>query len=117
MLDEYDGPRLFTVCNSDGELHLAYWSDEDDQITRYVVVPTNCNILQSLKSGAMSVFDALNQPHTWICDLTKNGDIAHCKSISFHEIPSENLPERTAMLWPSLEPLVRQLGTTRSKRQ
>ncbi len=40
VLDDYDGPRIFTLKDTDGELNLAYWSDGDQGNSRYVVVPT-----------------------------------------------------------------------------
>ena len=42
VLYEFDGPRIFTLVDSEGELNLAYWSDEDDQVCLYIVVPTTC---------------------------------------------------------------------------
>ena len=32
VLYEFDGPRIFGVRDSEGELNLAYWSDEDEAI-------------------------------------------------------------------------------------
>ena len=40
VLYEFDGPRIFTIRDADGELDLAYWSDEEQGVARYVVVPT-----------------------------------------------------------------------------
>ena len=70
VLYEFDGPRIFTLWDSEGELNLAYWSDEDDAICRYVVVPTTGKIVAALRQGGISVYDALNQPRCWLCDLT-----------------------------------------------
>jgi hypothetical protein len=61
VLYEYDGPRIFTTRDLDGELNLAHWSDEDEKATRYVVVPTSPGIVDSLRRGILSVHDALNQ--------------------------------------------------------
>ncbi len=62
VLDDYDGPRIFTLKDTDGELNLAYWSDGDQGNSRYVVVPTKKKTLDSLRTGEIGVFDALNQP-------------------------------------------------------
>jgi hypothetical protein len=104
VLYEFDGPRIFVVRDSEGELNLAYWSDEDDAICRYVVVPTTANILQALRQGDVSVFDALNQPRCWLCDVTHQGQIAACQRVDFEAIPKDSLPAAGTMLLPTLEP-------------
>ena len=83
VLYEFDGPRIFTLWDSEGELNLAYWSDEDDAICRYVIVPTTDKIVAALRQGGISVFDALNQPRCWLCDLTHFGEIAVCQRVEF----------------------------------
>ena len=106
VLDDYDGPRLFTLQDAEGELNLACWSDEDEQVCRYVVVPTTPKILASLRDGGISVFDALNQPRCWLCDINQNGEIAQCLRVAFETIPSDSLPAIGTMLLPTLEPLL-----------
>lgn len=106
ILYEFDGPRIFTVRDADGALNLAYWSDEDEADTRYVVVPTSARILDELREGALSVFDALNQPRCWICDVSIDGRPIACHLVDFEAIPGDALPGRGTMLWPTLEPLI-----------
>ena len=102
-LYEFDGPRIFTVKDSDGELNLAYWSDEDQHARRYVVVPTTSRILAALRGGAVSVFDALNQPRCWLCDLSREGDVVDCQRVDFDALPRDSLPTGGTLLWPDLE--------------
>ncbi len=104
VLYEFDGPRIFTVFDSEGELNLAYWSDEDAAICRYVVVPTTTKILQSLRWGEISVHDALNQPRCWLCDLTHQGEFVACQRVDFESIPKDSLPAIGTMLLAALEP-------------
>ena len=104
VLDDYDGPRIFTLADSDGELNLACWSDGDQGNSRYVVVPTTAKILDSLRIGEISVFDALNQPRCWVCDILASGHIGKCWRVDFDSIPRNALPSAGTMLWPSLEP-------------
>ena len=40
VLYDFDGPRIFTALDSEGELNLAYWSDGGPRLWRCVVVPT-----------------------------------------------------------------------------
>lgn len=105
-LYEFDGPRIFTFRDQDKELFLAYWSDEDDDFNRFVVVPTSSAILTSLKSGEMSVREALNQPRCWLCDVAHVGTLEKCQRIEFSQVPEECLPAIGTMLLPELEPLL-----------
>jgi hypothetical protein len=106
VLYEFDGPRIFTLNDAEGELNLAYWSDEDQQICRYVVVPTATTILAALRKGSISVFDALNQPRCWLCDVTHQGDLSRCQRVEFEAVPRDSLPAIGTMLLPTLEPLL-----------
>ncbi len=106
VLYEFDGPRIFTARDADGELVLVYWSDEDDNAIRYVVVPTSTRIVDSLRSGMLSVLDALNQPRCWLCDMDHSGEMSNCLLVDFDVLPRDALPADGAMLWPSLEPLL-----------
>lgn len=106
MLYEFDGPRIFTVTDADGEVNLAYWSDQNDEFCRYVVVPTTDRILAALRKGTISVYDALNQPRCWLCDVTHQGVLTTCQRVDFEAIPSDALPAIGTMLLPTLEPLL-----------
>lgn len=106
VLYEFDGPRIFTLVDSDGELNLVYWSDEDDIVTRYVVVPTTEKMIEGLKKGQSSVYDALNQTRSWICDILPTGEFSSCQSVVFENIPTDSLPNKSTMLLPTLEPLL-----------
>lgn len=104
VLYEFDGPRLFTLLDADGELNLVYWSDEDDRLSRFVVVPTTAGIVDSLRTGGSTVFDALNQPRSWICDVSHEGHLQQCLRVNFDDIPRDALPALGTMLLPALEP-------------
>lgn len=104
VLYEFDGPRLFTLLDGEGELNLVYWSDEDDRQSRFVVVPTTASIVDALRCGGATVFDALNQPRSWICDVSHEGHLQQCLRVSFEDIPRDALPALGTMLLPALEP-------------
>jgi len=106
ILYAFDGPRIFTLRDNERELYLAYWSDGDDSIDRYVVVPTSEAILTALKSGRISVREALDQPRCWLCDVTYNGQLQECRRVNFSDIPNDCLPAVGTMLLPELEPLL-----------
>jgi len=104
VLYEFDGPRIFTLWDSEGELNLAYWSDEDERVCRHVVVPTTARILAGLRQGDISVYDALNQPRCWLCDVAHGGEIDACQRVDFEAIPPDSLPAIGTKLLPTLEP-------------
>jgi hypothetical protein len=100
---EFDGPRVFTLVDADGELNLVCWSDGDDGQDRFVVVPTATGIMDSLHRGEISVFDALNQPRCWVCDVAHSGHVKQCWRIDFGEIPRDAVPAIGTLLLPALE--------------
>ena len=106
VLYEFDGPRIFTLKDSESELNLAYWSDEDERVWRYVIVPTTTTIIDALRKGSISVYDALHQPRCWLCDVTHQGEVAECQRIEFEMLPRDSLPAIDTMLLPILEPLL-----------
>jgi len=106
VLYEFDGPRIFTIEDADDELNLVYWSDEHDDICRYIVAPTTTTILSALRSGNLSMHDALNQARCWLCDTSPDGTIVKCLRVDFETIPNDCLPALGTMLLPALEPLL-----------
>jgi len=106
ILYEFDGPRIFTLRDTDQELYLAYWSDGNDDFNRYVVVPTSAAILASLKTGEANVLEVLNQPRCWLCDVTHADQFQDCHRVEFADIPRDCLPSVGTMLLPELEPLL-----------
>lgn len=103
VLYAYDGPRVFTLVDADGELNLAYWSDGDGATDRYVVVPTTAADVELLRNGGVTVFDALAQPRCWTCDVAMNGTIVRCDRVDFAAIPRDALPMFDTLLLPDLE--------------
>lgn len=104
ILYAFDGPRIFTFRDQEHELFLAYWSDEDENFNRFVVVPTSSAVVKALKTGETSVREALDQPRCWLCDVTRAGDLETCQRVEFSQIPGECLPAIGTMLLPDLAP-------------
>lgn len=104
ILYDFDGPRIFSASSPLGEL-LYFLAQDDQHALRFIVVPTNAEVLRELKTGVTSVHDALNQPWLWILDT--NLDMAPKKSwrSALADIPSDILPKPGVMLWPHLEPV------------
>lgn len=100
ILYEFDGPRIFTVCDHEGELYLACWSDEDEHATRFVVAPTLPRTIEQLRAGDIAVYEALDQPRCWVCDVSHAGELLKCHRINFADLPADARPAQGTMLWP-----------------
>ncbi len=107
VLYDFDGPRIYTTLDAEGELNLAFWSDGDQEHWRYVVVPTTPAIVAALRAGRVSVLDALNQPRCWVFDTDATGTVRACHRVDFESIPRDALPAAGTMLLPTHEPLAR----------
>lgn len=101
VLYEFDRPRIFTCKDADNETYLVYWSDEDDDVCRYVVVPTAQRIVNGLRQGTISVHEALDQPRCWLCDVNHRGELVQCQRVEFEDIPRDCLPSVETMLLPT----------------
>lgn len=104
ILYEFDGPRIFTATSLFGTL-LYFLAEEDDGISRFIVVPTNAQIIERLKSGILSVWDALNQPWIWVVDVSFNGIPQKSWRCTLADVPADVLPKSGVMLWSHLEPV------------
>ena len=104
ILYEFDGPRIFTATSLFGTL-LYFLAEEDDGISRFIVVPTNAQIIERLKSGILSVWDALNQPWIWVVDISFNGMPQKSWRCTLADVPTDVLPKSGVMLWSHLEPV------------
>jgi hypothetical protein len=104
VLYDFDGPRIFTADSSFGSL-LYFLAEEDNEVARFVVAPTNVQIVERLKNGVSSVRDALNQPWVWILDIAIDGTPQKCWRCTLADIPADALPKPGVMLWPHLEPI------------
>jgi hypothetical protein len=106
VLYEFDVPMIFTFKGEDG-LFLAYLSVEDDdtQTSRYLTVPANKKLIDELKTGSKTVFEALNQPWLWVVDVSYEGVINAAWQVDdIAQIPDAAKPAKDAMLWPELMP-------------
>jgi hypothetical protein len=65
-----------------------------------------------LRTGSISVFDALDQPRCWLCDVTHQGVLSACQRVEFEAVPRDSLPAVGTMLLPGLEtpPPLRAIG-------
>jgi|GEM_PF-5935954 len=98
ILYEFDGPRIFTLHDVTGGLNLACWSVEDETCSRLIVVPTTRQVIEDLRTGSLSLFEALvvsdpaYGPRCWVLDVTHQGKIIACTLGPFADLPRDAIP-------------------------
>jgi hypothetical protein len=107
VLYEFDGPKIF-LTDAGPLQYLWYEAAEDAEtgVLRYLVAPTDRRMVEGLKSGARTVYDALNQPWLWAVDIDQKDEIIEAGVLTLEEVPTMAKPEKSATLWPQLEPLL-----------
>ncbi|MBF0548934.1 MAG: hypothetical protein HQK60_00220 [Deltaproteobacteria bacterium] len=107
MLYEYNEPLIFTFKTPLNGLAIAYLSDDQDDILRYVVAPTRPSIVDKLKLGTISIREALDQPIMWLVDITTTDwGVRKSWQIQIKDLPEDALPEADVLLYPHLEPVL-----------
>src|SRR5437868_4216388 len=109
VLFYYDEPLLFS-SSLNSRLVLCYKIDEIDEYSQYLLVPTNMNTIDRLKSGAISVRTALLQSWCWIADVDDSLKIIRWWEENIDSIPEQYLPETGYALYYEHE--IRDKSTT-----
>ena len=114
VLDHYDGPRIFTLTDSDGGLCLACWSDEDNTATRFIVAPVSPQVVTDLKTGLLSVRESLDRARVYLVDVAHSGEATAAWRVELADIPADASPQPRVMLHRELEPFfsLRAIGDT-----
>ena len=107
VLDELDGPRLFTARTDDGQLVLAYLCAEDAEIERFLLVPTSGQILQSIERNELTLRDALTQQaQMYLADRHFDGSVTGTEQVDAARLPESALPRHGVYLDPIPSPLL-----------
>lgn len=102
-----DGPRTFTLLDTDKQLCLAHWLKEIDNHWHYVVVPITPEILKELNNGEQSLLDVLHQPRVFEVVVDEHFHTKSVALVQFSHLPQEALPHRGTMVRRELEPFFR----------
>jgi len=97
VLYDFDGPRVFKCLEPDGAPLLAYVCDETDTGTRLLVVPTNQETIEGVKSGRIALLTALDQPWVWLVERDGYDKTLSVSRIALSEVPPLNLPQPGAL--------------------
>lgn len=108
VLDEYDGPRLFTVRSDDGHLLLAYQCAEDRTLERFLLVPASERTVSAILENAVSLRDALTgSGWAWLIDRARDGTLTRPAAVELDSLPDTALPRPGVRLNPEPEVLLR----------
>ncbi len=99
VLNDYDGPRIFTFIDTAGQLHLACWSDENETHSRYLVVPTSEKIISELESGKLAVSAALAQSAVYVVDVKPSGVLELATEVRLDTVPADAQPKPGVLLY------------------
>lgn len=99
VLDQYDGPRLFTVKDNYGQTLLAYlYNDEESEDgAEYLVVPFDQDGVTALRTGRMTILEALSQRWIWHA-VGHLGDTAKLTPTSLSALDEATLPGHNSVL-------------------
>jgi len=110
VLYHYDGPKTFICKDPADNIYLAHWCDEDDDTTRFLVVPFSETLLEDLTSGRIDIREALYRPKTWVFDLNDDWIPTSAWRVDIDDLPLSVLPRPGVMLWKHLKPVIRAIS-------
>ena len=62
VLMYYNGPRLLLQRSDAGQWYLAWWSDSDAELDRWIYLPLSVDRMAAVLSGQVECLDALRRP-------------------------------------------------------
>lgn len=101
-LYEFDGPRIFTCQDVNGQPLLAYQCDEDTTGLQFLVVHFSDELVSRLVKGLLGVRDALKRSPMWLLEVSNEWTPTRCWDVEFDELPTRLLPKSGTLLWSHL---------------
>ena len=96
VLMYYDGPRLLLQRCDAGQWYLAWWSDSDAELDRWIYLPLSLERMAAILSGQLECLDALRRPeggHLLVVDIHVATDaIAQAVITDANAIPADARP-------------------------
>lgn len=107
VLDEYEGPCLFTFHNDVGDLLLAYRYTEEtaDAPPEFIAVPFDDAGVEDLRAGRLTIRESLSQRWVWRV-RGEIGGTATVQPLRLSELDPATLPGGNSVLRSSLLPLL-----------
>ena len=97
----YDGPKLLLRRTSAGQFFLAWWSDADADMERWVYLPVSESRLYQVLSGDIPSRQALSNPedgYLFVTDVEYSGEVRNVVLTDIESIPNDALPRPDARL-------------------
>lgn len=99
IIESYDGPKIFTFLTQSEDYYLAWFGDDLEDGTLWMIFPVNNYLLDKLLKDRISIRDFFRLAR--ICHLIerdRNGKMRKCESCTFNEIPDELIPDEDVFL-------------------
>ena len=102
VLQYYDGPRLLLQQSRAGQLFLAWWSDSDGSVERWIYLPLSEHRLHEILSGTIPSLEGLHSPEDgclFVVDKDPETDsIVQTVMTVATSLPPDALPRPSATL-------------------
>src|SRR5215470_1446499 len=95
VLVDYDGSRLFTCRNAQGEYCIVAFVDEDDETESYLYAPVSEDRLRDVLAGRIALREVYRLPSTaevWVVSKALRSTATEVLVIRPDEIPEQWLP-------------------------
>ena len=107
VLDEYDGPRLFTIKDSGGHEFLVYQCAEDPERDRFLITPARNDLINDVEANRISLRDAITSGWLWMADRLSDGSVTQAVRVDAASLPAHALPKLGTRLNPTPDVLLR----------
>jgi hypothetical protein len=104
VLLDYDGPRVFVDNDPFGRPLLAFQRDETDELRFFIVVPTNRDVIDKFRAGAVDYRLAMTVPFGWLVALDHDDVIRDVKRVEGEEILARWAPKEGLGIGGMLQP-------------
>jgi hypothetical protein len=101
VLVDYDGPRLFTCRNTQGEYYIAAFVDEDDETESYLYASVPEDRLRDALAGRIALREVYQLPSAavvWVVSKALGSTATGVRVIRPDEIPEQWLPGENVRL-------------------
>ncbi len=100
ILDQYDGPIVYTFVNQLNDFYLAYFCEQEtDLITKkWLYILTNQYSVDELKNDKVSISDFIKRSKYILISTTLKNEVQSVDEIAFNSIPEGFVPEADVFL-------------------
>ena len=90
----YDGPRLFSCEDAQGQKYIGFWVDATDKADIYLYFPVSAQHLADVETGKMALADFMaSADWAWEAREILYSDQAHVRKLDASQIPKDCFPD------------------------